>query len=217
MSSLLETPEAGNAADLGENAAQGNAASEAGKPAGAAATAVVEPQTKAEEKPEPPKPRAPEKYDFKLPEGSKIDDGLMAQFEGALRKADVPQEHANALFELGARMQSQFAQAVNEAVEAKTNAWKTAAEKLPEFSEKNRKDTAAQIRAFLSDEKVLGSEGAGTLLNDLGEGGFGVHPHLLKALAVAAKMHAEDVAVLGGRGADDKKSWKDFYDKSDHV
>jgi hypothetical protein len=218
MSSLLEAKaEAGNAANAGESPAPQSAAPEAEKPTEAApAASTPEAPPQAEAKPEVPKPKAPEKYDFKLPEGAKVDEGLLSKFEGALRAADIPQEHATKIFELGTEWQASLSQAMSDALEAKSKAWREEAEKLPEFSEKTRKDTVASIRAFLSDEKVLGAK-ADEFIGVINESGLGVHPGLLKTLATAAKLYAEDVAVLGGAGAKKVGEIRELYDHSDHV
>ncbi len=216
MSSVLDPEAAGDAVDAEEkdatvdaSPAQEGAAEAADKP-----KAPETAQAPAEKKEEPPKPKAPEKYSLKAPEGTQLDPALLSKVEAMFRKADLSQEDASEIFGFGIEMQDRVKQLYAKALDERAETWRKETEADPEIGGEKIKATVKAIRTYLADEKVLGHDGAKQLIEVLSDTGLANHRGLLKALAVAAKISAEDASV-GGHGTPEKlQTAKSLYPNS---
>lgn len=136
-----------------------------------------EPDKKPEAKPEEKKPVVPEKYEFKTPEGVKIDPTVLEKATPVFKELGLSQEAAQKLIDFQAAQQVEAAKAFNEQL----GKWQ------------------AEVKAMPEADKVLGdAKLALTKLADpatqalLSNSWMGSHPGIIKLLASAGKMLRED-------------------------
>lgn len=147
-------------------------------------------------KPDGDKPQgAPEKYEFKAPEGVKLDDAVIGEFEVVARELGLSQDAA---------------QKVIEKVAPKL-AERTAAQQAEAFA-KFRSDLVEQVRTDkeLGGEKLaenlavarkaLDNLGTPALRTLLEQSGLGDHPEIIRMFYKAGKAISEDGFVPGGKG-----------------
>lgn len=177
--------------------------------------AMAEPKAETAAKPEEPvREGAPEKYEWKPPEGVTFDPDMLAKFEKAMRAADVPQAQANEVLGLGASWQLAYQNAEMAALRERADAWRKESEADPDIGGSKMRETAKAIRAYLQDENVLGPDGAKDLLAVLNETGLANHRGLLKALSIGARLNSEDVAAIGSGREKPEATIRSLYDKS---
>lgn len=206
--------------------AQAPAAPESAKPASAAvvtpvppelqpkAPAVPEPKAKAEAKageegktgaekkpgenatPEP-KPGAPEKYDFKAPEGMTLDQKAIDAFAPLAKELNLPQEAAQKLVDLYAGRVGEIQKMNEDNHKAVVEGWKQ--ETLKELGA-----TAPEQLAYVAKTRDrLFDKDLNALIDS---SGLGNHPSFIRSCIKAGKAISEDVLVEGknieGAGAD---------------
>jgi hypothetical protein len=147
---------------------------------------------KPEAKPEEKKATAPEKYEFKAPEGVKLDAALLEKATPIFKEMGLSQEAAQKLVDFQAAQQVEAAKAFNEQL----GKWQ------------------AEVKAIPESDKVLGdAKLALTKLADpatqalFGSSWMGSHPGIIKLLASAGKLLREDPlhegrAAAGGAPTD---------------
>jgi hypothetical protein len=132
--------------------------------------------------------KAPEKYEFVMPEGVELDEQGAADFSAIAKELNLPQDKAQKLIDLYAtRMQSQ-AEAHKSTVQAWVNEVKAdkdiGGDKLPENLATARK----AVEAF----------GSPALKDVLTQTGLGSHPEFVKLMHRVGKAISEDRFVIGG-------------------
>lgn len=202
-----ETLIAGNTPDTGSApaaAAPAPTPAPAATPAPVAATEQQTPAAPATDAPadkpadgtEPPAapeaPKAPEKYDFKAPEGSELNPEVMGKFEGVARELGLSQEAAQKVVDamgpqIVAAQQAQF-----DAVKAQ---WTESAKTDKEFGGAKLNENLAVAKKALD---AFGTPELRTLLNDTG---LGNHPEIIRAFYKAGQKISSANFVPGGGGA----------------
>lgn len=169
-------------------------ASETAQPAAAAATPAA--ATPAAEEPKPaaetPKPEgAPEKYEFKAPEGKQYPSDLLEPFSAAAKEAGLSQDAAQKVLDT---MAPKLAERQSEQVKAVQTGWADASKSDKDFGgEKLAKNLAVAkkgLEAYASPELK-------TLLNDTG---LGNHPEVIRMFLKVGQSVKEDTFV-GGEAA----------------
>lgn len=144
-------------------------------------------------KPEAPA-GAPEKYEFKAPEGVTLDSELMGKFEGIARELNLPQDKAQTVVdklapEVAKTMLAQQAQLVQQA----RTEWAETARADKEFG-------GDQLPANLAmAHKAMTTFGTPELRTLLDESGLGNHPEVIRAFYRAGKAISEDSRVINGQ------------------
>jgi hypothetical protein len=138
-----------------------------------------------------PEATAPEKYEFKTPEGVQLDAEIVGEFEGIAKELGLPQEKAQRLVDLGAKMAQKHGASVQQHVEAAQTKWLDAAKSDKEFGgEKLQENLAVAQKAmkFASPELK-------TLLN---ESKLGNHPEVIRWMIRVGKAMSEDKPIPAG-------------------
>lgn len=174
-------------------------------PAATAATDAAQPQqtppaeaannTPAETEEAASKPAeraAPEKYEFKLPEGA--DPKAVAEFEAMARELKMPQEEAQLLMDkLAPTMEARYAQRTAEAVAKASADWTAASQADKEFGGDKLTESLAL------GEKALAAFGTPELRQMLVDSKLGNHPEVIRFMVRAGKALSEDTFVAGGK------------------
>ena len=137
---------------------------------------------------------APEKYDFKAPEGTPLDSELMGEFEGIARELNLPQDKAQLVVDklapkVAERMAAQQAQVVQQA----RTEWAESARADKEFGGDNLPASLATAQKAMT---TFGTPELRALLND---SGLGNHPEVIRAFYRAGKAISEDSRVVSGQ------------------
>lgn len=151
----------------------------------AAKPAAEEAEPAAETKPE----GAPEKYEFKAPEGKEYDSAVLEPFSAAAKEAGLTQDAAQKLLE---KMAPALVERQTEQVKAVQTAWAEASRSDKEFGGEKLPENLAiakkAIDAYASPELK-------TLLNDTG---LGNHPEVIRLMFKVGQTVKEDSFVSGG-------------------
>jgi hypothetical protein len=167
----------------------------------------------ADPKPEPAKPTAPEKYDFKalkLPDGVKLNEPILAAIEPIFRKYGLTQEAASELITEHAKALAKVETDAEATRESDFKAWmKTTVEG---YHATLRKEWGAGYDANMATAqkgmaKVFSAE-ASKLLD---ETGLGTHPEFVKAFLAVGKMVSEDTPPNGQQPTNRKSDAEVFY------
>lgn len=160
-----------------------------------------------EKKPDEAKPAgAPEKYDFKAPEGKEYDPQLLDSFAEAARDADMSQEAAQKFIDkmapvLATRQAEQYAEVQKQWVDEVKADKDIGGEKLGE----NLSYAKKFLNTFDTD---------GQLLKLLDSTGFGNNPHIVRTLIRAGKALSEDTFVAGQKPTGSKDAAAVLYDNT---
>lgn len=151
---------------------------------------------------------APEKYEFKAPEGREFDAETIARFSEVAKELNLTNEAAQSILDkmgpqLASRQESQIKAIRNQWVEASTTDKEFGGEKLTE----NLSVAKKALDAF-------GSPELRTLLN---ESGLGNHPEVIRFMYRAGKAISEDQMVSGNKGTAKPAGPKSFADLADAL
>ena len=151
---------------------------------------------------------APEKYEFVAPEGMTLDETAIGKFEPIARELNLTQEQANKLVALHAE-QAAEGQKAHDAAWTKTQEnWKASIVADKEFGgavlETTARDANLALTKFATPEDI----------SELQRLGLGNCPPLVKLLARAGKLMAEDVMHKGGNEGAKPVTPKDMFPKS---
>lgn len=138
------------------------------------------------------KPGAPEKYEFKAPEGGAFDDAVLGAFSEVAKELNLPQDEAQKVIDkvapvLQARQAEQLA--------AVSNEWAQSARVDKEFGGDKLDENLATAKKALD---AFASPELRTLLN---ESGLGNHPEMIRLMYRAGKAISEDRFVAGKTGS----------------
>ena len=153
--------------------------------------ATEKPEEKPTEKPageKPAAPVAPEKYEFKAPEGMEFTPSVLDAYSGVAKKAGLSQEVAQELIDT---VTPAIAAAQIEQMKATHKEWTDAATVDKEFGGEKLKENLGVAR------KALDTFGTPELRTLLDTTGFGNHPEVLRLLFRAGKAISEDTIVRG--------------------
>ena len=139
------------------------------------------------------KPTAPEKYEFKAPEGVVLDQQALAEFEPIARELNLTQEQAQKLVELHTKQLQSQAQSQTQVAAKQIEAWVGEIKADKEIGGANF-DTS--VRHAQAAAKKFGSP---EFLAALDATGMGSHPELVRVFARIGKAMAEDTFVAPGK------------------
>jgi len=137
---------------------------------------------------EKPAPKAPEKYEFTLPDGVDLDAASTEKFTAIARELDLSQEQAQQLVSL----EAERVQAQAEAHARTVAEWRTAVETDKVLGGDRLKESVGVARA------VLDKFGSPEISKILDTTGLGNHPALFTMLHRIGKAMAQDRFVVGG-------------------
>lgn len=147
------------------------------------------------------KPTAPEQYEFKAPEGVKLDDAVVAEFSAVAKELGLPQDAAQKVIDkLAPKIAAQNAQAFEAAIKSASDSWINAAKSDKEFGGEKLSENLAVAKKALDRfgtpelRKLLGAYDPTT--NPQGTG-LGNHPEIIRAFTRAGRAISEDKFVAG--------------------
>lgn len=154
-------------------------------------------ETKVEGEGKGTQPGAPEKYEFKAPEGHQLDDGFVSAYSEAARELNLSQDAAQQFID---RMIPEMQKRSAERIAEVRSGWEESARTDKEFGgEKFNENLAIAKRA----QDAFGSPALKQLLE---ETGLGSHPEVIRMLFKAGKSISEDTFVSAGSGAPSTES-----------
>ena len=156
-------------------------------PAGEAAKPVEGAKPTDETKPE----GAPEKYEFKAPEGKEYDSAVLDSFSSAAKAANLSQDAAAKLLE---SMAPTLATRQAEQVKAIQTGWAEASKTDKDFGGEKLQENLAVA------QKALTAFATPDLRKLLDETGLGNHPEVIRAFVKIGKGMSEDSFVAGKSG-----------------
>lgn len=172
----------------------------------AAAPVAATPAAPAAAPAEPPAapPGAPEKYDFKAPEGaSAFDDTVLTAFGESARELNLTQEGAQALLtKVGPVIQAQQMAKLTEFYADIGGLPDTWAEQLKADKEVGGANLAANMAIGVKARDLGGPE----FVKLLDKTGLGNHPALVKTFIKIGKSLSEDKFISGGAASEAPKS-----------
>lgn len=202
-----------------------------GTPDGQPPAATGAPAAEGEAKPtDPPKPgdgqqkqddkpaaKAPEKYEFKAPEGFELDAEMLGQVEPLMREFDLSQEQAQKLIDFAPTLIGKHVEAASTATYSRVlkdlgyegvRDWVTQAKADKEFGGDKLQENLAVINqardAFASPE----------LIQMLKTTPLGNHPEMLRLFYRVGKQITADGYVPGGKNATTSNDAQRLYDAS---
>lgn len=129
---------------------------------------------------------APEKYDFKAPEGMELDSALMEQFGTLAKEANLPQDHAQKLVDLYTAKVKDYAQQQQEAFTGIVKGWQDSAKSDKEFG------GTAFDGSLKVAQSAMARFGTPELRQALAETGMANHPELIRIFWKVGKAMSED-------------------------
>lgn len=139
---------------------------------------------------------APEKYEFKAPENSTLNDSVMAAYSEVAKELNLPQEAAQKVLDKVAPV---IAAQQAEAFQKVQTEWLDAVKADKEFG-------GDQLDANVAiAKKALDTFGTPELTKLLNETGLGNNPELIRAFYRAGKAISQDRFVAAGSGAQEPK------------
>jgi hypothetical protein len=140
-------------------------------------------------------PKAPEKYDLKLPDGSPLENSRVEAIAAEARKHDLSNEQAQFVLE----RESDAVQSYQQSVEAEAAKWVDAAKKDPEIGgEKFAENVEFAKRA-------IDKFGSADLKKALDTTRLGDHPELIRFASKIGRAMADDTLVQADPGGPAKK------------
>lgn len=142
------------------------------------------------------KPGAPEKYEFKAPDGMDLDPEAVAAFEPLARELNLTQEAAQKLVDIYASRMSALGSAQQAQALQQRQGWEESVRSDKELGGHNLDATLA------AGKQALNQFGTPELVNLLNHTGLGSNPEFVRFCAKVGKAMAEDSFHRGGSGAD---------------
>lgn len=154
-------------------------------------------------KPEAKVEGAPEKYEFKLPDGVILDEPLLKAVEPALRELNLNNEQANKLATTFAAYQTAQVKAQADAAQKQVTDWVAAVSADKEIGGPGK---PADLPAVKDAQSFVARFGSPELLAFLDASGIGSHPELIRAFSKAGALFREPAFQTGRPSQNDKKS-----------
>jgi len=140
------------------------------------------------------KPKAPDSYDLKLPEGTNLDDAALEQITERARKLGLTQEQAEKLLEQENTNAAKAAEQQQETWKSQVEEWGKAVKSDKEIGGDKYDATVKASRQAV--ERFASPE----LKKALNETGFGNHPELVRCFAKIGKAMGEEQPASGSPG-----------------
>ncbi len=145
---------------------------------------------------------APEQYaEFALPEGFQVDTAVMDEFKGLAKELNLPQETAQKLVDLQAKVETARAEAFSQQV----TDWKNTCRNDKEYGGKDFEANAAVAN------KALVEYGSPELVKMLQETQLGNHPEMVRAFYKIGKALEEGGSKRASASASGKMKMTDIY------
>lgn len=153
--------------------------------------------TKTEEQPpKDEKPVVPEKYEFKAPEGFKLDDSLVEKASGVFKELGISQEGAQKLFDLYSAKAVEAAEAPLKAYNDMRADWRSKVVSDPKYGDGN--DLKPEVRATIGRMvESLGADLGKPFVEAMELTGAADHPAVFAALLELSKRVTEGRPVTG--------------------
>lgn len=174
----------------------------------AAAETVAGDQPAAEAKAEAKPQAAPEKYEFKAPEGRTFDSEVLTAYSEVARELNLSQEAAQRVLDAMAPKMAERQMAQIEAVKAE---WANSSKTDKEFGGEKLSENLSTAKKALD---AFGTTELRTLLN---ESGLGNHPEVIRFMVRAGKAISEDRFVAGTKGTAKPAGPRSFNDFADAL
>ena len=174
----------------------------------AAAETVASDQPAAEAKAEAKPQAAPEKYEFKAPEGKQFDAEVLNTYSEVARELNLSQEAAQRVLDAMAPKMAERQVAQIEAIRAE---WANSSKTDKEFGGEKLSENLSTAKKALD---AFGTTELRTLLN---ESGLGNHPEVIRFMVRAGKAISEDRFVAGTKGAAKPAGPRSFNDLADAL
>jgi hypothetical protein len=142
--------------------------------------------------PSTPAADTPVEYEFKLPEGVKLDEEILGQFKSEAQSLKLPADKAQALVDMGAKSVQKAMDAVLEADKARRATWAAEAESDTEFG-------GPQFKENLAVAKTAIETFSPKLKTFLDETGLGNHPDMIRFAFKVGQLIKQDGFVNGKR------------------
>jgi hypothetical protein len=178
-------------------------------PATLSAPPATDPNTAAPKPPsetltEAPKPEgAPEKYEFKLPDGLKLDEGLAAKFEPVAKELNLTNAQAQKLADAFAAHQLDQAKAQTAAYTQQLTDWVKAVSADPEIGGPG---DPRELPSVKNAQAAVARFASPALKTYLEQTGIGSHPEFVRTFAAIGKLLSEDAFHAVGRKPEAPKS-----------
>lgn len=137
----------------------------------------------------PPAPKAPEKYDFKAPEGQTFNEVVLDAYSAAARDADLTQESAQKFLDTVAPV---IAKQQADAVAAMKAGWVESAKADKELIAGNFDENVALAK------KARDTFGTPEFRDLINSSGLGDHPEFLRVFMRIGKQISEDGKIVKG-------------------
>ena len=174
----------------------------------AAAETVASDQPAAEAKAEAKPQAAPEKYEFKAPEGKQFDAEVLNTYSEVARELNLSQEAAQRVLDA---MAPKMAERQVAQIEAIRTEWANTSKTDKEFGGEKLSENLSTAKKALD---AFGTTELRTLLN---ESGLGNHPEVIRFMVRAGKAISEDRFVAGTKGAAKPAGPRSFNDLADAL
>lgn len=148
-------------------------------------------ETKDEKAPE----GAPEKYEFKAPEGMVLDEAAVTAFEPWARKHNLTQEAAQELVDLYAAQVGTSVKQFQDAVAKQREDWMTFTKADPELGGHKLAETRLAVQRGMERYKKDNAAGHKELSELMDSTGIGNSPAVIRLMAWVGKAMAEDTIV----------------------
>ena len=163
---------------------------------------AAEPEAKAEVK------AAPEKYEFKVPEGKQFDAEVLTTYSEVARELNLSQEAAQRVLDA---MAPKMAERQMAQIEAIRTGWADSSKGDKEFGGEKLSENLSVAK------KALDAFGTTELRSLLNESGLGNHPEVIRFMFRAGKAISEDRMVTGTKGAAKPAGPRSFNDLADAL
>jgi hypothetical protein len=151
---------------------------------------------------------APEKYEFKAPEGKEFDADVLTAYSKVAKELNLTQDAAQKLLD---QMGPVMAQRQSDQIQAVRKSWTEASTADKEFGGEKLSENLGTAR------KALDMFGTAELRNLLNESGLGSHPEVIRFMYRAGKAISEDRFVGGAAGSPPKGLPKSFAEAADAL
>lgn len=145
--------------------------------------------------------KAPESYDFKMPEGVELDTAAAEEFKGIAKEYGLTQEQAQKVADIGAKMVQRQA----EAHQAQVQTWVDAVKTDKEIGGDKLNENLAIAR------KTIDTFGSPELKQMLNVTGIGNHPEIVKMAYKIGKAISDDGFVRGGNTSSPRSAAEIMY------
>lgn len=163
-------------------------------------------EVQTEQKPDAKPEGAPEKYEFKVPDGAQMDTELLGKFEPLAKDLNLSQEKAQQLVDLYADAIASNTKALAEKWAKQGSEWLQEVKADVELGGQHFTETVRNIETAM---KRFGSESLTKAIKDMG---LDNHPELVRFFSKVGREMSEDKFV-GGKSANAETSQKSIAER----